>query len=241
MGLMGMLTVQLLVLMLIAWIVFSRSPDASDGTVPDASLSRHSGSATVLEAGSQDLVSDREAMLAGERIEAQRQLLDRVIAILADEAPGDLVSQLDTQRGEIEHLQADLRAYRVLETRMQDQQQTLAQKLDEAQSQQANLLGQVQTLQRSLAESRSQASKLQRQLASLQVAASHDPSPREIADIGSSSSEEDIPLRARLARWCLIGGAVALILVMIGGAHFVTRHRARHLGQSSGQSHSEST
>lgn len=245
-GLMGMLTVQLLVLMLLAWTIFSRSTDALGGTVPASPLSRGSESAAVSEAGPQGMVSDREATLARERIEAQRQLLDRVISILADEAPDDLVSQLDTQRGEIEHLQADLRAYRVLETRMQDQQQTLAQELDEAHRQQANLRGQVQTLQRSLAESRSQTNELQRQLASLRVAPAHDPSPQ---NIHSSTAAEDIPLLARLARWWLIAVAIALILVMMAAAHFVTRHRARHMGQSSGQSsgqspgqsHSEST
>lgn len=237
-GLMGMLTVQLLVLVLLAWTIFFRSTDATGRAGPETAGSPGSPSATVPEAGSTVRGSERQAMGTEERIEVQRQLLDRVIASLADGAPSDLVSQLDAQQREIEDFQADLRAYRLLETRMQDQQQTLAQELDEALRRQTELRGELQTLQRLLAESRSQASELRRQLAASPEATTGD---RSAPSIVPTPGVEQVPLLARLAHWWLIVVAVVLILVMLAAAHFVVRHRARHMGQSSGQSHSEST
>ncbi len=241
-GLMGLLTVQLVVLVMLVWAIFFRSSNASVGLFPDATRSPGSPSATVPGSGSTDVISDWQTVLAGERIEAQRQLLDRVIATLADGTPHDLVSQLDAQREQIEHLQADLRAYRVLETRLQDQQQTLARELDEAHGQQAMLQDRLQTLQGLLAESRSRTNELEREIASVrQATASHETPPETVV---SANATNGAPLLARLARWWVIAVAVALMLVMVAAAHFVTRHRARHVvpsGQSSGQSHSEST
>jgi hypothetical protein len=208
-GVMGMLTLQLLVVLLIVWkLLFSPTETLPGGRAGQASA--------VVEPAPAD-AEFREAQYAWERVESQRQLLDRVIAAFDDGMPENLVSQLESQRGEIEHLQADMRAYRVLERQLRDENQTLVAKLDEASQLAAQLRNQVRTLDRALAEARSEATGAQQRLAALQ----DDPTPQTPATV-TASPGSDQPSVWSVPWWMWISGA-ALVLIVVAVGHALVK------------------
>jgi proteasome lid subunit RPN8/RPN11 len=208
-GGMGILTVQLLVLLLIAWrILFdgigpvSRTTTQTMEPVP-ASPEYH------------------EAQLALQRIEAQRQLLDRVVAALDDRTPENLVSLLENQRHETQELQADLRAYRALEIGFRDQNLALAQKLEEASELESSLRSQIRTLDRALSDARSQTNALEQRLATLQNERIH-PDPG-----ASPTGPGDGQSVFRSVSWWMWVGPAALILILLGASHWLVNRRSK--------------
>jgi proteasome lid subunit RPN8/RPN11 len=208
-GVMGVLTLQLLVVLLIVWkLLFSPTE-----TLPGGAAGQPSA---VLEPVLAD-AEYRETQFAWERVESQRQLLDRVIAAFDDGMPENLVSLLENQGREIEHLQADMRAYRVLEQHLRDENRTLVAKLDEASQLETQLRNQVRTLDRALAEARSEATEALRRLAALQ----DDPTPQTPATVTASPGSGQPSVRA-IPWWMWIGGA-ALILIVVATAHALVK------------------
>jgi proteasome lid subunit RPN8/RPN11 len=208
-GVMGMLTLQLLVVLLIAWqLLFSPTDTLPGGAAVHASAVREPAPVDA---------EYREAQLAWERVESQRQLLDRVIAALDDGMPENLVSQLENQRREFEHLQADMRAYRVLERHLRDENRTLVAKLDEAGQLESQLRNQVRTLDRALAEARSEATEAQRRLAALQ----DEPTSQAPATV-TASPDSDQPSIWSARWWMWIAGA-ALVLIVVAAVHALVK------------------
>jgi hypothetical protein len=212
-GVMGMLTVQLLVLVLFAWKLMLAQPDAVAGRQPAAAVSA---------AASQE---DIEYQLQSQRVEAQRQLLDRVIEALDDGAPKNLVLLLENQRREIEQLQADVRAYRALESRVNDELQTLGRKLDEAAKLEASLRSQVRTLDQALTSAKSRQREFEERIDALQ-------NDLKLATASPADAQGHQTAIWSASWWIWVGGAT-LVLAMLLAAYALAARRTQPLVEPS--------
>ncbi len=199
-GVMGMLTMQFLVLVLIAWKLMFGSPDA---VAPGAA----SQSQPVAESADREL----ERRWQAQRVEAQLQLLDRVVEVMDEDAPKNLVLQLEHQRRENEQLTKDVEAYRALESKLHADTETLQRKLDEAERLEAGLRSQVRTLDGALAESKQRESGLEERIDELED---------QLGTAGEGeSAEKDGRAPSWSAPWWVWAGGAALI-VIVGGVGY---------------------
>jgi proteasome lid subunit RPN8/RPN11 len=209
-GVMGMLTVQLLVLVLFAWKLMLAQPDAVGGEA------ERQPAAAVSAAASQE---DIEYQLQTQRVEAQLQLLDRVIEALDDGTPKNLVLLLENQRREIEQLQADVRAYRALESRVNDELRTLGRKLDEAAKLEASLRSQVRTLDQALTSAKSRQREFEERIDALQ----NDLKNATAAPADAQGGQTAI---WSASWWIWVGGAT-LVLAMLLAAYALAARRTQ--------------
>ncbi|MCL4202181.1 MAG: Mov34/MPN/PAD-1 family protein [Pirellulaceae bacterium] len=216
-GVMGTLTVQLLVLMLFAWKLLFATPD----TLAPAGARRPSA-ATESPAASGELT---EYQRQTQQVESQLHLLDRVIEALDDEAPKNLVLLLENQRREIEQLHADVRAYRALESRSNDEIRTLGRKLDEAAKVESKLRSQVHTLDQALASVKSREREFEERIDELQ----------DELKLATAASDDDRGVSSAIwsASWWIWVGAAALVLAMLFAGYAWSVRRTPPIGESS--------
>lgn len=197
-GVMGLLGMQFLLLALIAWKLLDVPGTIAAGQVRPA--------AAVAAAAEESA----EQQLASHRAEAQRQLLDRVVRALDDQAPEGVVTMLEQQREENTRLQADVRAYQALEEKLHADHQALNAALEDAQQTNVSLRRRLDSLDRSLAEATRRERGLKLQLDELQE------------EIAGPSPAEDTGERAitwlRQPWWVWLGGG-AVLLVLAGLAY----------------------
>jgi proteasome lid subunit RPN8/RPN11 len=145
-GVMGMLTMQFLVLVMIAWrLLFDPTP-----AVVDNGRTATQQTVDALQSGDRAAEQVRQA----QRVEAQMEMLDRVVEAMDGDAPKNLVQSLESQRRENERLLADVRAYQALEVKLNADNRTLSRELEKSQQLETRLRSQLQTLDGALAEAK---------------------------------------------------------------------------------------
>ncbi len=215
-GVMGTLTVQLLVLMLFAWKLLFAPPD----TLAPAGARRPSA-ATESPAASGELT---EHQRQSQQLESQLHLLDRVIEALDDEAPKNLVLLLENQRREIEQLHADVRAYRALESRSNDEIRTLGRKLDEAVKVETTLRSQVRTLDQALASAKSREREFEERIDDLQ-------NELKLATTAAADDRGRWPATWSASWWIWIVAATLVLAILCAGYAWSVR-RTQPIGES---------
>jgi chromosome segregation ATPase len=183
--------------------------------------------ATVSAAASQE---DIEYQLQTQRVEAQLQLLDRVIEALDDGTPKNLVLLLENQRREIEQLQADVRAYRALESRVNDELRTLGRKLDEAAKLEASLRSQVRTLDQALTSAKSRQREFEERIDALQ---------NDLKNATASPADAQGGQTAIWAAswWIWVGGATLVLAMLLAAYALAARRTQPRVEPSEPESH----
>ena len=197
---MGTLAMQFILLAILTWKI---AAPPSPGKAPGAD-----------DRAAQAALAERLDRLAAahERsraVEAQLELLDRVVNQLGDGTTDGIVRLLEAARRENERLKADARVYRALEARVHQENDALAQRLKAARDDVEQLRRRVAKLEQTLAEYEDRQVQHLRQIAALKQKLAPAESPA-IPDQGSPGAQQ-----RNLWVWAGAGLAAVAVVLMI--------------------------
>jgi proteasome lid subunit RPN8/RPN11 len=194
----GMLALQFALLALIAWKLLAPAPAAPAGGPSE--LAALQAWVTRLEE-----LTDQDRRR--QQLDAQRELLDRVVAQLSQDGPQGLVQSLEQQRQESAGLMSDLHAHRAREASLLDENRTLAASLDQAEQTQTDLQQRVADQGRELKSYHEREQTARRRLADLE---------NRLASVEARAAGGEAPIRT--PRWWMWagGGALASAVLVLG-------------------------
>jgi hypothetical protein len=196
-----MLAMQFFLLVVLAWRVLVPADE------PLAGAQAGGDRETEQKENREERWSDAESQ--SQKIEAQLQVLDRVVEQLGAGTPDGLVQLLEEQQRENQILKDDARVYRALEARVRDENRTLARELEAAVADRDRLAEDIEDLEDELGDQRQLAKQYDREIAALN---------RKLES--GEEGDDDASLAAtfgQLRFWIWAGcGAIVGALVVVG-------------------------
>jgi proteasome lid subunit RPN8/RPN11 len=194
-GVMGMLSTQFLLLVLIAWRLVLVPPGDVDTRNP----------AEPASASANNLERQNELDVQSQQIEAKIQMLDRAVAALETGGPQGVVALLDQERRELDRVQNDLRVYRLREAEAHAINQGLNRELHRREQDLAGLRKRLETRNEEIATSRARERELKDE--NVQLRADLAVAQRPDGEPGGEEPFFFEPL------WMWIGGGAVLMML----------------------------
>jgi proteasome lid subunit RPN8/RPN11 len=206
----GMLGAQFLLLVLLAWQLF----------LAPSSIGRGSGGAPAQAMAAamdqRDRTADME--LRSQQLEAQAQLLDRVVGQLSSGSADGVVRAMQEAQQENERLRADARVYRSLEAKVKAENEKLTRALDASETEAKRLSDRVAELQQTVSQFESTEKDYQQQIAALK---------RQLQPDAADEDADEPLLGGVVPRTWLWGiGAAVVVLIAVGATALLARRRA---------------